>query len=146
MKRGLSALTLATVLAGLSVAAQGIRGVEEAPPTVIPAFAVDVVVGPAEGAIHIPPSEPPSRPYQAVVTVRTMPNTGSRRIVSDAVYAGERGSAQGRLGPYDIRMAVEIDADGERAEVILGMVQDKDGTQVFSHGFVAHLPASQFGR
>jgi hypothetical protein len=62
------------------------------------------------------------------------------------VYAGGKEAVSGSLGPFEMNMTVEIDSEGERAEVAVDVVREEDDLVVASHRFVAHLPASQLGR
>lgn len=152
MKRALLVLA-ACCVAGTALVAHGQREGENDQPVVLPSFSFDIVVGPATGAIHIPPADPPSKPYQAFVTVqeswvyegRLKSSTG-RRFISSAVYAGGKEAVSGSLGSFEMNMTVEIDSEGERAEVAVDVVREEDDLVVASHRFVAHLPASQLGR
>jgi hypothetical protein len=150
MKRGLLVVASLGVVAGFAWLAHGQGAVEINQPIALPSFSFDVAVGPATGAIHIPPTDPPSRPYQAVVTVAEMSvfegrgegRTGGR-FISDAIYAGGQESISRDLGSFEMHMTVEIDADGERAEVTVSIVRKEDDLTVASHRFVAYLPDSQ---
>jgi hypothetical protein len=150
MKRGLLVVASLGVVAGFAWLAHGQGEGENEQAIALPSFSFDIVVGPASGTIHIPPSNPSSKPYQAIVEVREMSVFESRlegrsghSLRSNAIYAGGKDTVSGSLGSFGMHMAVEIDPEGERAEVAVGIVREEDGLTVAHHRFVAHLPESQ---
>jgi hypothetical protein len=88
----------------------------------VPVRVVDVRVGPAAGAVPIPPADVPSDPYEVVVTVQGAGGGGlTARLV---VYAG--GIEQRTVTRRGDRLEVEarIDDAGEQATVTGDFVAD----------------------
>lgn len=110
-----------------------------------PVFLVVVNVGPATGAMYIPPADPPSRPYRANAVVRWRHEKAEHqtRLASGEFYAGDELKKNSDLDPYEVVMSVEVDRRGEQATVFIDVFRNDDGAQVLGQRFFCALPASQ---
>ena len=111
----------------------------------VPSFMVEVVVSPASGPMHIPPANPPSKPYTALIRIRDSEVGGAWTFPGRIFFAGDTVEREGTYGPYTITCSVTIDDRGETAQVRLKAVryEDTTPTQIVFQSFTANLPASQ---
>jgi hypothetical protein len=114
----------------------------------VPAFLVEVHVGPMTGPMRIPPVDPRSRPYTATVRIFDSEVGEFREFWSlprRTMYAGDSIEEDGPYGPYRIMCTVKIDERGEMAEVQIKL-EWMDGDELIRASlqrFTAHLPPSQ---
>lgn len=110
-----------------------------------PSFSVEVVVTPASGPMHIPPANPPSKPYTAFVLVRDSEVGDAWAFPRKIFYAGDTVEGKGTYGPYTITCTVTIDEHGETAKVTVASARN-DGSmpgRTTYQSFTASLPRSQ---
>jgi hypothetical protein len=114
----------------------------------VPAFLIEVYVGPLGGPMHIPPGDRSSLPYTASVRIFDSEVGEFREFWSlprRTMYAGDTIEEDGLYGPYRIMCTVTIDERGEMAEVQIKL-EWMDGDELIRASlqrFTAHLPPSQ---
>ena len=111
----------------------------------VPSFQVEVMVSPAMGLMKIPPANPPSWPFTALVRIRDSEVGRLWSMRLNTVYAGDQVEEEGTYGPYRITCTMKIDERGEAAGVDIRVVR-MDGSEpvhITHQKFLAHLPRSQ---
>lgn len=111
----------------------------------VPSFLVEVVVTPASGPMHIPPADPPSKPFTALIRISDSEVGGAWTFPRRIFYVGDAVEKEGTYGPYTITCTVTIDDHGQTAQVRAKAVryEGETPTQIIFQSFTANLPASQ---